>query len=224
MGAVSEKQTEERTVSGFDRVAFAAHGNLTITQGERESLTIAADGDVLPQITTEVRDGILWIDYKSKSWWQSLTRTNVRVEYSLTLRELSGLSLSGAGKVTAPWIRAESLTLNVSGAGKLDFDSLEVDELTVNLSGAGTCTVSGTTRTQTVTISGAGKYKASDLESGDATVLLSGTGSVKLSVRDALTARISGAGKIGYYGSPTVTEKITGVGSIRNLGEERPES
>lgn len=219
-----EKQTEERVVSGFDRVAFAAHGSLSITQGDRESLTVTAESDVLPQITTEVRDGTLWLKYKSKSWWENLTRPNVRIEYALTVRELSGLSLSGAGKVTAPGIRTESLSLNVSGAGKLDFDSLEVNEFTLNLSGAGKCKVSGTTGTQTITISGAGKYKAPEFKSGDATVVLSGTGSVTLSVRDALTARISGAGKIGYYGSPTVTEKITGIGSVRNLGDERPES
>jgi hypothetical protein len=224
MGAVMEKQTEERAVSGFDRVAFAAHGSLSITQGDRESLTVTAEGDVLPEIKTEVRDGTLWLEYKSEHWWRTLTRRDVKIEYALTVRELSGLSLSGAGKVTAPGIRTDSLALNVSGAGKLDFGALETGELTLNLSGAGKCVVSGSTRTQTITISGAGKYKAADLDSGEATVLVSGTGSVKLSVRDALTVRISGAGKVGYYGTPKVTEKITGIGSVRNLGDERPQS
>ena len=224
MGAVREKQTEERAVSGFDRVAFAAHGDLSITQGDRESLTVAAEGDVLPEITTEVRDGTLWIEYKSESWWRRLTRTNVKIKYTLSVRELSGLSLSGAGKVTAPGIRTESLSLGVSGAGNINFGSLEAGELTLNLSGAGKCAVSGSATTQTITISGAGKYEASGLQSDTATVFVSGTGSVTVSVRDELTARISGAGKIGYYGTPTVTEKISGIGSIRNLGGERPES
>ena len=40
-------RTETREVSGFDRVDLAGFGDLVLTQGEEESLTIEASPDIL---------------------------------------------------------------------------------------------------------------------------------------------------------------------------------
>ena len=55
--------TETRAVSGFDRVILGGIGELTLIQGEEESLEIEAEDNILPQITTEVRDGTLTISF-----------------------------------------------------------------------------------------------------------------------------------------------------------------
>jgi len=46
--------TEDRSVSGFDKVDLQSIGNLTIIEGDSESLTIKADDNVMQYITTEV--------------------------------------------------------------------------------------------------------------------------------------------------------------------------
>jgi hypothetical protein len=56
--------TENRDVSGFDKVDLQSIGNLTIVQGTEESLTIKADDNLLPYITTEVFNGTLEIGMK----------------------------------------------------------------------------------------------------------------------------------------------------------------
>ena len=47
--------TETREVSNFNAVEFTSFGDLTIQQGERESLTIEAEDNVLREIETVVR-------------------------------------------------------------------------------------------------------------------------------------------------------------------------
>ncbi len=46
--------TEARQVSGFSKVELQSSSDLTIRQGDSESLTIKVDDNLLPYITTEV--------------------------------------------------------------------------------------------------------------------------------------------------------------------------
>src|SRR5690242_12646963 len=46
--------TEARPVSGFDRVSVSGAGQLKVTQGDAESLTIETDDNLLPYIRSEV--------------------------------------------------------------------------------------------------------------------------------------------------------------------------
>jgi hypothetical protein len=219
MESVREAVREERQVSGFDRVSFGGHGELTIAQGERESLTVEAEADVLPRIRTEVRDGTLHIEFTDRKWWRNLVRHIAPIRFELTVRELRGFGLSGAGTVRAAPIRTDTFGLDVSGAGKISFESLEADTFKLNLSGAGKCVLAGNVNRQTIGISGAGKYDGADLESREADVSVSGAGSIRISVSDRLDARISGTGKIEYFGSPSVDKRVSGIGKIVALGE-----
>ena len=56
-----------REVGDFDEVVLSGIGELTITQGEKESLTIEAHERLLPKITTEVRDDTLHISF-DEAW------------------------------------------------------------------------------------------------------------------------------------------------------------
>ena len=49
--------TETRDVENFQEVALEGVGTLVIEQGDRESLTIEAEEQVLRKIATEVRAG-----------------------------------------------------------------------------------------------------------------------------------------------------------------------
>ncbi len=47
-------KTESRDVPGFTRLALGTIGELTLVQGEEESLVIEAEDNILPLITSEV--------------------------------------------------------------------------------------------------------------------------------------------------------------------------
>jgi len=57
------------TEIAYPKVDFSTVGELTITQGERESLTIEAESNVMRRIKTEVRGGTLQIVMKAGSPW-----------------------------------------------------------------------------------------------------------------------------------------------------------
>src|SRR5438874_6398754 len=48
--------SEVRDISGFDAVELKSIGMVTIEQGDREGVEITADDNLLPEITTEVKN------------------------------------------------------------------------------------------------------------------------------------------------------------------------
>ena len=87
----TELVLEERDVKDFYRVRWTGYGELVIQQGDRESLTIETDPDLLPKIVSEVEYGKLelgrggtWRDQLNFAFETSLTRKPIY--YRLTVR------------------------------------------------------------------------------------------------------------------------------------------
>jgi hypothetical protein len=213
----SKRITEKRDVGGFSAVSLDGVGRLVITQGEEESLVIEADEGVMPRITARVDDGTLRIGLERGGWWNRLTDAMKKVRYDLTVREVVGIRLSGAGEIEASGVSAERLEIVVSGAGDLSVRGLSATDLSVTVSGAGDCEVSGRVEEQEVKVTGAGDYNSPGLRSARAKALVSGAGDITVSVEETLDATIKGVGSIKYHGEPTVFQRIVGVGTIRGL-------
>jgi hypothetical protein len=210
-------KTETREASGFHAVTLAGLGDLAITQGDSEGLTIEAEDNLLPYITTEVNNGRLAIGIKSGTSNISLAPTKP-IKYNLQVKTLDSIGLSGAGNITTPSLTGDKLDLNTSGAGNMSLAKIQVKQLTTSMSGAGNATLDGQADGQDVSLSGLGNYSAGNLQSKTASVTVSGAGSATVWVGQTLTVRISGAGAVSYYGSPQVQQTISGVGSVKSLG------
>jgi hypothetical protein len=200
--------SETRDVSGFDRVLLWDSGELNITQGAAESLTVEAEDNVIGRVTTDVRGDTLEIGFKGGWWWPF--RPSGRVVYDLTVKELSGLEVSGS---------ANQLDLEVSGSGDVEIERLDADRLVVDSSGSGRFEMSGQVAVQEVKISGSGKYEAEALQSEAVTLEISGSGSATVWATDSLDVKISGSGRVDYYGSPRVNQEISGSGRITGLDD-----
>jgi len=210
-------KTESRQVSGFHGVTLAYVGELNITQGDTESLSIEADDNILPLIETDVQDGILRIRTEPVSG--SIIPTKGPI-YTLSVKSLDSVQRDGAGNIRIPSLNTDSLHLVISGAGDSTITQLTTKDLQVLMSGAGTVTVSGETGSQTATLSGLGSYNAGDLKSTQAAITISGAGSATVWAEQTLNVQISGAGTLSYYGNPQVTQQVAGVGSIKQLGSK----
>ena len=88
--------TEERAIENVQGVVLSFVGDLRVTQGDEEKLVITADDNVMPLITTEVRDGVLTIGCKSTVGLQATTK----LHYDLTVRDLNSIRLTGAGNAS----------------------------------------------------------------------------------------------------------------------------
>lgn len=208
--------TEDRRVSGFDRIEFSTIGELTIRQGDRESLTIKAESNVMRRIKTEVRGGTLTIDMKSVFPWWGVVPTR-RITYDLTVEDLTAVDLSGVGGIYAGAIDTDQLDVNMSGAGEVIIRALDAEALVVEHTGVGKCELAGEVIRQEIVLTGAGVYDGADLKSETAEVEVTGVGKATVWASERLDIKLSGAGSVGYYGNPRVTEDITGVGKVTSL-------
>jgi hypothetical protein len=221
--STGNRVTESREVSNFDRVFLRDYGELVITQGEQESLTIETHPDVLPQIRTEVKDGELvikiggsWLDKLGHALSTSLTRQWIK--YDLTVKKLTGLEIAGAVRVNASSIDTDRLALKLGGASQVNIEALSAEVLEVDLPGAGAINISGKVGEQRIAISGAGSYSAPKLESRRASVDLRGAGQATVWAIEDLEVAIRGLGSVEYYGTPTVKKSVSGLGSVTSLG------
>jgi hypothetical protein len=209
--------TETREASGFERVGLSNMGVVVLTQGETEGLTVRADDNLMEYVVTEVRDGTLWIGLTRKASVGSLRPTEPIV-FDVSVRELSGLSVSGSGLIEIGRLVTDFLSIAVSGSGDIDIGDLTAGEVNAAISGSGRVSVAGEARVQTVSVSGSGRYSAQDLVTQDGDVSVSGSGLVALNATERLDVGISGSGTVRYSGDPRVTEDISGSGRLVHVG------
>jgi hypothetical protein len=216
--------THSRGLQTFHRVSLRVdnvENHLVIRQGEPESLTLTADPETMSQITTVVRDGTLDIRLAGgilntlrHGLRTSLTRA--RVEYRLTVRQLTGLEIAGLARVDASSIQTDRLQITFRGAGAIRIASLTAGQLDVDLHGTARIDLAGSVEQQTVNAR-LGTYSAAQLESRRAVVTLQGMARAIVWAADTLEATIRGPGSVQYVGSPRVRKHVSPLGSVTAL-------
>jgi hypothetical protein len=213
--------TEERNVSGFEQILLAGSGDLTITQGEVESLTITTDENLMDYIQSTVDGRVLMLGIDVDDLSDVVTTFKpTRLEYDLVVKDLSSLNLAGSGSASMDGLETTELILTLAGSGSLTIDNLTASRVETNLPGSGNIKLSGSVPDQMVTIAGSGNYSAPNLESTSAHVFIGGSGNVTVWASDDLDIDIAGSGEVGYYGSPTVKQQILGSGEVNSLGNK----
>jgi len=208
--------TETRQVSNFDSIALSGSGEVIITQGGSESLTIETDDNVMEHIKVEVENGTLKLGFKAGV---NIISTS-RLVFYVGVDDLTGLSISGSGDVETDRIETDHLDVAVSGSGDAQITELIAGEVKAEISGSGEISLAGEAAAQNVTISGAGKYLAGDLCSDSIKVSVSGSGDATVCATGTLDSNISGSGSVNYYGQPSINSSESGSGKLNNLGEK----
>jgi hypothetical protein len=182
--------SENRTVSDFDSVALAGSGHLELEQNGTESLSISADDNILPLLTSEVRG------------------------HQLVLRVKSGYNLSPSKPIVFK-VGSKSLKgISCAGDTTSDLKGLHTEELKLEIAGSGDMSAEGSADRQEVSIAGSGKYLGGGLKSRDAKISIAGSGDAVLTVSDSLDVNIAGSGSIKYFGDPKIKQSVVGSGSI----------
>ncbi len=182
--------TESRPVSGFTKVELSGTGELAIEKTGTESLSISAEDNILPLLTSEVAGDTLTLGTKPNS---SIVPTKP-ITYSLTVKDLTGLAVSGSGSVRVSNVTTTSLSIKISGSGAIAAD--------------------GNVNDQDLEISGSGHYLADGLTSKAVKARISGSGTASVAAADVLDVEISGSGSLTYSGNPQVTQEISGSGKL----------
>ena len=203
---------QTRDVSGFNQIDLNGAGELIITQGNKESVTVEADDNIMPNIKTNVNNNKLTISFDNNMPMPTHT-----VKIYVTVKDLNSINISGSGKINSNNLNVNNLTLNVNGAGDSTLNNLNAQILNIIISGAGRMNISGNVNEQNIQISGAGEHNANNLTSKITTITINGGGKSTVKVSDTLNAIINGAGEINYIGNPKVSQQINGAGTIQQI-------
>lgn len=185
--------------------------NLNLSQNEVEKLEISAPEDLLPKIKGIVKEDTITLGVND-----AITRSH-EITFTLQVKDLSTLNVSGASKATVDTFNTTDLSINISGASTLNFTSLNGNLLTLDTNGASTANISGTVTDQNATISGGSTYSAQDLESNNVVIDESGASNATVWAKEILDATLSGASNLKYKGSPKISQNLSGDSEITQL-------
>jgi hypothetical protein len=176
-------------VVAFDRVSLDGGFDVYVTVGGETAVTVTVDDNLAELFTAEVEAGTLRLD------WKKACRPSRKCRVDVTLPELKGFTVSGAGDVGITGVRGARLELRINGAGDME--------------------VSGSVDKLELVVSGAGDVEAGELAAQDVEVRVSGAGDATVRAARSLDATVSGVGEITYLGDPAEKRtRVSGVGEI----------
>jgi len=183
-----KRALQKREVASFASISTQGAFDIQVVCQKPVSLEIEGDDNILPLITTEVNNNVLYI------------------------KNIQGYSVREPIKVRISVPNLDGIT--VSGAGKTDISGIKNDKFEIDSSGAPTIKVSGATKVVDIDTSGAAKIDTSKLQASRAVVDSKGVSRVDLSAADQLDVTISGPSHVTYKGDPVVNKTVHGPGSV----------
>jgi hypothetical protein len=201
----------------FHKLDVSGSADVTLVQGDSESVALPGGARDDGTLTAEVRDGTLFIESHNPARWWDLVfgGSDGEAPIVVTFRRLDDIAVAGTVKITAAKLRADTLRVAGAGGTSLRIDDLDARDLKVSGAGALRADLAGKAADAAITISGAGEFRGAKLVTQNASVTVAGAGKVTVNAEKTLKATISGAGSVDYLGDPKVTESVSGAGRVR---------
>lgn len=207
---------ETRTVGEFHAISLDGVGTVNFAQDDVTSVTVEAEPDALPLITTEVRDGTLHIQTEWKS--TKVIALKHPPVYTITSPNLNALQLRGAGRAVVGRLKAEQLAIAVDGAGDVRLTNQTLGICRIEIAGAGNVKAAGIATMQEIVITGTGNFSGEAFVAQSARVNIAGAGRAKVHATEDLAVEIGGVGSVSYIGEPNVQQKVAGLGRVKRAG------
>ncbi|MDM8160474.1 head GIN domain-containing protein [Labilibaculum sp. K2S] len=189
-------QKENREIASFSVISASMGINVYIVQGDKESLIVETDENLLDNITTRVKGNELII--KIDGHFRRATKLNVYV----TLVDVYEINiLSGAKVETRGALTTTNLDINISSGG---FAKMEINanDITCNTSSGANALLTGKANYFSGEASSGSHLEAKELIAKVGQAKASGVAGVSLYASEAIDARASSFGYINYYGHP----------------------
>jgi hypothetical protein len=209
-------QTQHRDPGHFDAIALGMSGNVEVRLGDTDSVTVATDDNILPEIETVVENGTLRIRPLKKD--ARLAPTSLH--FIVQAKQIEKLSLGGSGSITAAELRAPKLRFDIGGSGSIEVGRLKSDLVGVSLAGSGVFKAGGATAELNVSLAGSGRVQAGQLAANQAKVNIGGSGQAVIWAKQDLRVSVSGSGDVDYYGDPELSKSVSGSGKVRRLAAQ----
>jgi hypothetical protein len=225
-------KTERRSLPAFRSIGVSGSGILRVHRGGQK-VEITSDSNILGYITTEVVGGELKIGFRP---FTSILKST-KLEYDVTLPELTALRLAGSGDAYldafkggdfkasvagSGGVKADleygTVTLDIAGSGGFDA-TVKAQSLSLGCAGSGDAYIKGSASSFEARISGSGTLGARGLATDEAKLTITGSGQAEIRVSKRLEAALSGSGSLRYWGRPAVSQRISGSGRVSQAGD-----
>jgi hypothetical protein len=202
------KQTRE--LSSFSSLEVGGAFQVFLTQGDKESVTVEADENLLPVIVTEVRGNKLIIRTSDE------IHDSKAMNIYLTFKDLNKMEISGACKLSGEQkFTFSDLDLECSGASDVTL-RMTAGDIDLDFSGASHVELYGNAGSVNLDLSGASDMDALELEADKYNADISGASHAKIFVKNELTSDVSGAASLKYKGEPSIVNNdISGAASVK---------
>jgi Putative auto-transporter adhesin, head GIN domain len=189
-----KRVVQKRDVQPFKSIATEGAFNIEVVCQKDLSLEIEADDNILELVETDVSNDVLHLkNVKGYSMAEP-------VEIRISVPNLEGLS--------------------VSGAGKIDITGMKNEKFEIDSDGAPSIKVSGSTNVVDIDSSGAAKIDTHNLHAEKGVVDSKGVSNIEVDVRDQLDVTISGPSTVTYQGDPSINKTIHGPGKLERRASE----
>ncbi|AWH85451.1 DUF2807 domain-containing protein [Flavobacterium album] len=206
--------TKEKRKIGPDYSKIKVTGNFEVSliSGDTGTLSMEGEENLLPLVTTEVKNGTLFIGSENDKF---LTPSrNRKITIKVPVNALSEVFLKGSGSINVKNRVKNDIKLLLDGCGSINV-SVNTDNVEACVLGSGEIKIDGQAQSFECKVVGSGIIKAYDLKAPNVNAVVSGAGDVEANSSKKLKGRISGSGNIAFAGEPSETDlKHSGTGKF----------
>jgi len=189
-----KRELQKRDVAPFTSISTEGAFTIEITCQRDLSLEVEGDDNILELVTAEVKGNVLRLK-NTKNY-----STNEPVKFKISVPNLEGFSLNGAGRI--------------------DIKGMNNEKFEIDSNGAPVIFVSGTTKLIDIGVNGAGTINTTKLHASRGVVDANGAARIDLDVADQLDATVSGPSTVTYKGDPVVNKTVRGPGKVERRSSE----
>lgn len=207
--------TKEVSIKSFDGIHAEGLYELILTQGDKESVKIEAD-DNLVDLFDVSNDGSTLVISMPRLKDNDIHFSNKKADKNLKLKvyvvfkQLKNLDVAVIGNVRSESVvKTAAFNLESKNVGNVNL-RLTADKLTVNNKGVGNITLLGTATNADIKNKGVGAFEGSDLLVQTMNIDNSGIGGASVNVEKDLSIKQSFLGRVSNRGSAK-THKMDGV-------------
>jgi hypothetical protein len=182
------RTSETRDVAAFTRIENRSSVDVRLRVGEEQRVQVFAGENVIDDVSTQVHDGKLEVDFDHDGWGGD------DVEVVATVPELTGI--------------------DADGSGDFEVDGIDAEEFELLSDGSSDIVLAGSAGRLVVSLDGSGDMDLADLAARDAQVSVDGSGDLDVRAVERLEVRLDGSGDIRYFGDPELAQAVDGSGDL----------
>jgi hypothetical protein len=189
-------QKQDREISSFSAIAASSGLDVYIVQGDKESLRVETDENLMEYIITEVKGDKLICKVDGS------IRSSSKMAVYITLVDVNEIHVSsGADLETQNLLHLEKCDISVSSGADVKIE-VNAKELSCSVSSGADAVLKGKVDFFSGSASSGSDLRAKELIARNCRAKASSGGDVSVYASESIEANASSGGDVNYYGSP----------------------